>query len=216
MRRTDRSAKIMQPYTEHPTDETLEQFLMHRMQESEIESLETHILACESCVTRLEDLEINLEATKMALTQLHNQTVAKNHAAAAGNSRWAWLKLPSFSLAAAGAALALALVVVPAFSTVEMTVDGVRGTESPTLPAGRPVLLHLNAKDLAQQPVSVEIVNGDGSEVWKGMSSVDHNKVDAKLPKLKDSGSYLLRLYAQNKKNSEQGDLLREFSFQVR
>src|SRR3982750_4546611 len=106
----------MQPHLEHPTDETLEQYLMHRMQESEVESIETHILACGSCVTRLEDLEIHLEATKMALTQLHNETVAKNYAAAASNSRWAWLKVPSFSLAAAGATLAVALTVVPAFS----------------------------------------------------------------------------------------------------
>jgi len=206
----------MQPHLEHPTDETLEQYLMHRMQESEVESIETHVLACDSCVTRLEDLEIHLEATKMALTQLHNETVAKNHAAAAGKSPWGWLKLPSFSLAAAGAALAVVLAVIPAFSTVEMTVDGVRGTESPTVPAGRPILLHLNAKDLATQPVAVEVVNGDGSEVWKGASSVDQNKVDAKLPKLKDPGNYLLRLYARSSNNSESGDLLREFSFQVR
>src|SRR5206468_5421270 len=93
----------MQPQLDHPTDEALEQFLTNRLEESEVESIETHVLACDSCVTHLEDLEIHLEAIKMALSQLEIQNVAKNYAAPARNRRWAWPRLPSFSLAAAGA-----------------------------------------------------------------------------------------------------------------
>src|SRR3954454_20038356 len=109
----------MQPHTQHPTEETLENFLLHRMQDEELEKTETHILACDSCVARLEAMEIQLEATKIALGEFHKETVENNYvAAAAKNTRWAWLKLPTLSLAGAGAALAIALTVVPRFTPV--------------------------------------------------------------------------------------------------
>src|SRR3954462_9172944 len=102
----------MQPQTQHPTEETLEKFLLHRMQDEELETTETHILACVSCVARLEAMEIQLEATKLALADFHQETVEKRYAEEK-SSRWTWLKLPTLSLAGAGAALAIALAIVP-------------------------------------------------------------------------------------------------------
>src|SRR3954462_1974771 len=148
----------MQPQTQHPTEETLEKFLLHRMQDEELETTETHILACDSCVARLEAMEIQLEATKIALAEFHKETVEKNFAAAK-SPRWAWLKVPTLSLAGAGAALAIALAIVPQFTTVERSVSAVMGSEVTTIPAGRPLLLHLNAKDLHEEKVSVQVVS---------------------------------------------------------
>ena len=218
MRKAGTSSVIdMQQYTEHPTEETLERFLMHQMQEEELESMETHILACDSCVARLEEMEIQIAATKIALAELHNQTVAENYAKEK-SSRWAWFKSHSWSLAGATAALALAVAVVPRFAAVssfETEVSAYRGSETTVIPAGRPLLLHLNAKDLPTEPVSVEVVNSDGNQVWKGSSAINHEKVDAKLPEISKEGNYLLRLYASGKSNAP-GDLLREFSFEVK
>ncbi|MFL6450124.1 MAG: hypothetical protein ACJ746_20960 [Bryobacteraceae bacterium] len=205
----------MQPETQHPTEETLEKFLLHRMQEEELETTETHILACDSCVARLEAMEIQLEATKLALADFHNETVEKNYAAAAKTSTWAWLKLPALSLAGAGAALAIALAIVPQFTTVERSVSAVMGSEVTTIPAGHPLLLHLNAKDLPEEKVSVQVVSADGNEVWKGDSAVHNSTVDAKLPKFHDKGNYLVRLYALGGNSSTDANLLREFSFSV-
>ena len=216
MRRTGPYSVIdMQPHLEnHPTEETLERFLMHRMQEEELETTETHILACDSCVVRLETMEIQLAATKIALSELHNETVAKNFAQAK-NPRWAWLKVPSLSLAGAGATLALALAVLPGFSTVEMNINAFRGSETTAVPAGHPLLLHLNAKDLPEEAVGVEVVSSEGNEIWKGGGKINHEVVDAKLPKIKEKGNYLLRLYGPGENASAQGNLLREFSFEV-
>jgi hypothetical protein len=75
--------------------------------------------------------------------------------------------------------------------------------------------LHLNAKDLPSEPVSVEVVNAEGNQIWKGSNAISHEKVDAKLPEISKEGSYLLRLYASDK-NGASGDLLREFSFEVK
>jgi hypothetical protein len=185
------------------------------MRDEELETTETHILACDSCVARLETMEIQLEATKMALAEFHQETVQKNYAAAAKSSRWAWLKLPTLSLAGAGAALAIALAIVPKFTTVERSVSAVMGSEVTAIPAGRPLLLHLNAKDLPEEKVSVQVVSADGNEVWKGNSAIHNATADAKLPKFHEKGNYLVRLYAPGENSSTEGNLLREFSFVV-
>ena len=218
MRKAGTSSVIdMQQYVEHPTEETLERFLMHQMQEEELESMETHILACDSCVVRLEELEIQIAATKIALAELHNQTVAENYAKEK-SSRWTWLRSHSWSLAGATAALALAITIVPRFANVspfEAQVSAYRGSETTAIPAGRPLLLHLNAKDLPSEPVSVEVVNAEGNQIWKGSNAISHERVDTKLPEISNKGNYLLRLYASDK-NGASGDLLREFSFEVK
>lgn len=204
----------MQPQLEHLTEETLENFLLHRMQDEELEATETHILGCDSCVARLERLEIQLEAIKIALAEAHQEEVEKNYVNAK-SSRWAWLKVPSLSLAGAGAAVAIALTVIPQFTTVERSVSAVMGSEITTVPAGHPLLLHLNAKDLPAENVSLEVVSADGSEWWKGNSTIHNSTVDTKLPKFKDKGNYLIRLYGPGQKASSESNLLREYSLAV-
>ena len=188
MRKAESSSVIdMQQYVEHPTEETLERFLLHQMQEEELESMETHILACDSCVARLEEMEVQITATKMALAELHQEAVAESYAKES-HSPWSWFKSHGWSLAGATAALALAMAVVPRFAHVapyETEVSAYRGSETTALPASRPLLLHLNAKDLPAEPVSVEVVNAEGNQVWKGQDAINHDKVDAKLPEIK-------------------------------
>jgi hypothetical protein len=208
--------EMQQPELQHPTEDTLENFLLHRMQEEELETTETHILACDSCVARLEVMEIQLEATKMALAEFHKETVEKKYAAAAAkDTRWAWLKLPTLSLAGAGAALAIALTIAPRFTPVERSVNAVMGSEVTVIPANRPLLLHLNAKDLPEEKVAVQVVSADGNEVWKGDSTIHNSTVDTKLPKFHDKGNYLVRLYSVANSSSTEASLLREFSFAV-
>ena len=57
------------------------------------------------------------------------------------------------------------------------------GSEMTVIPADRPLLLHLNAKDLPEEKVAVQVVSADGNEVWKGDSAIHDSTVDAKLPK---------------------------------
>ena len=202
----------MQEHLNHPSEENLERFVLHQMQEEELEGFESHILACDSCVARLEYLELNITATKMALSQLHQEKVAENYAAQK-SSRLSWLKVSGFSLAGAAAAIALTVSVLPGSRVVEKDMSAYRGSETTELPANRPLFLHLNASDLPSEPVSVELIGEEGNQVWKGAGVIDHQKVDAHLPKITEKGSYLVRLYASNQSGSE---LLREFSFEVK
>lgn len=70
--------------------------------------------------------------------------------------------------------------------------------------------MHLNAADLSQGPVQVELVDRLGSQLWKGSAAVQNDSVDVHLPRIKQSGTHFLRLY------DPQGGLLREYAFQVK
>ena len=57
----------MNKYSPHPSDDALELFLLHALKGEELVRLEGHILCCEPCIFRLEDIEIELAAKKLAL-----------------------------------------------------------------------------------------------------------------------------------------------------
>ena len=90
---------MQSPYFDHPTEEALEQFLLHQSREEELEVLETHILARESCVIRHEDLDVRIAATKPALNEILAQKSVK--AAAKERTSWSrsWFTVRNFSLA---------------------------------------------------------------------------------------------------------------------
>ncbi len=204
----------MQENLQHPSEDALERFVLHQMQEEELESVESHILACDNCVSRLEFLEVQVAATKIALSDLHQQKVAESYAKQK-KSGWAWLKISGYSLAGVAAAAILTVANMPGLNTVERDIAAYRGSETIQLPANHPLFLHLTAKDLAAAPVALEMVNAEGNAIWKGGSVVAHEKVDARLPKIAEKGNYLLRLYASTKQNMP-GDLLKEFAIQVK
>jgi hypothetical protein len=194
-------------YSDHPDEEALERFLLQQCSEEELELVETHVLACESCVTQLESLELDIAATKMALERLEAGPPRKQMAKAA--SAWkSWFTIPRLSLAGGAAALACGAILLSVPHDVALT--AYRGTESAIVSEWRPLHLHLNAADLSEGPVQVELVDRLGSQLWKGPSAVRRDTIDVHLPRIKQSGTHFLRLY------NPQGDLLREYAFQVK
>ena len=55
---------------EHPSEEMLERYVLHQSTELELDTIETHVLACESCVARLEDLEAYIGILRQAHQEL--------------------------------------------------------------------------------------------------------------------------------------------------
>jgi hypothetical protein len=206
-------------YFDHPTEETLERFLLHQSQEAELEVLETHILACGSCVTRLEDLEVWLAATKLALNESLAQKSVKATAHERPSWRRSWFTVRNFSLAGTVAALALGIVIVPqmirrAAPVSEVTLAAYRGMETSVVPEGHRLHVRLKTADLAEGPVTASIVNSTGTEIWNGTSVIRHEQVEISVPPVTEAGPHFLRLYAPSQGNSQR-DLLREFMFQV-
>jgi hypothetical protein len=197
-------------FHDHPSEEALERFLLNMSAEEEIESVETHVLACGRCVEQLETLETQIAATRIALQTLEAQRNLKGSVAESSSWR-SWFTLPRFSLAAIGAVAALGIL---SFSIPrEVSITAYRGTETVTVSEGRPLHMHLNAAGLNPGAITVELTDRKGSAVWRGASVVQNEKVDVTLPRIFQSGAHYLRLYSQAGSESV---LVREFALSAR
>ena len=207
-------------YLNHPAEEALERYLLNQSPEDEVDVVETHILACHGCVSRLETLEAQIAAMRTALLELQQQSAA----AAVGQQHrsWkTWFTVPHMAWAGAAAvAVAAGLAITPQFvrhsaPAAEVSLFAYRGLESPVVPEGRPLHIHFNAADLPDGPVLVQLVNYNGAELWKSSGVVRQDRVDVTAPKITNAGSYFFRLY-ETGQNGREGELLREFSFQAK
>lgn len=222
------------PLLEHPNEEALERFLLHRAEDQELEVVETHILACESCVTRLENLELQLTDLKTALTKSEEERIQKGLQRDPQPFWKGWLTVSSLSwVGAACVALAMGLTFVPHSHRVSpndaqaaradlstcdtstaTSLATCRGTETSVLPAHRALNLRLDATDLAQGPIGVQLVNSAGGEVWQGKTVVKNDSAQVSLPQIARAGPYFLRFY--NPSDGPEHGLLREFRFEVK
>jgi len=201
----------MQPLFEHPSEDALERFLLHQSPETELETLEAHVLACPSCVARLEMLETQIAATKVALREL--QAEAPEKASGQKHAWKSWFRVPALSFAGAAAVVALCIA---AFLPAQVNLSAQRGTEMAALaPEWRPLAMHLNANDLADGPVTVQVVNRQGTEIWNGTTLIRHEQAEVSIGRMTESGTYLLRLY-EPARQGQTGDLLREYTFRVK
>jgi hypothetical protein len=224
-------------YLKHPDDEALERFLLRHSDDQELEILETHILACDTCITRLEALELQIADMKAALSASEEKRI-QNELDTARAPRKNWFGLPTLSWAGAAACgvLALGLTVIPhvlrksqpasngsspvtdfalcSGSDRDVNLATCRGSESATLPGNHPLNLRVATTDIPQGPVDVQVVNGSGDEVWQGQTTVKEERAEVRLPPLSASGPYFLRFYARSA--GTERELLREFRFEVK
>lgn len=198
---------------EHPAEEALERYLLHQSSESELETVETHFMACDNCVARLEQVEFQISATKLALQQLHLEKVAKSFARQEAR-RNSWLSVPKLSLAGGLAMVAVALSVLPglhhdAKPAVDVQLTAYRGVESRVVPKDRALHLTLNASGLAGDLASVTLVDSNGVEIWKDTAApIRNNLVTVNVPQIHSTGTHFFRLYQPG----QLSDQLREFS----
>jgi anti-sigma factor RsiW len=198
---------------EHPAEEALERYLLHQSSESELETVETHFMACENCVARLEQVDLQIAATKLALQQIHLEKVAKSFAKQEAR-RNSWLSVPKLSLAGGLAMAALTLSVLPGIHreskpAVDVQLTAYRGLESRVLPKDRALHVTLNASGLAGNLASVTLVDSNGVEIWKDAAApIQNNLVTVSVPQIHSNGTYFFRLYQPG----QYTDQLREFS----
>ena len=205
-RKADSSVRMQKSYLDHPPEEALERFLLNKCEETELERVETHILACESCVSRLEGLEVQIAATKLALQEFEARKKPPK-------SWKSWFTVPKLSFAwGTAAVLAIALFV---FVPRDVSLTSYRGVENAVVPTGHPLNLHLNASGLPQGPIVVEMVDANGKQLWKRASTIRGDQVIVVAPIIHESGAHFARIYASGQSNSE-GELLREFAFKAK
>lgn len=210
-------------YLEHPSEEMLERYILHQSSERELDTIETHVLACENCVTRLEDLESYIAVFRQASRELQLERAEQPIRESLTNRLLSWLTPQHMGLMGAAAALAVVVSVAPLYNSnhrdatpIHADLSAWRGAETLTLASNRPLDVRLNASDLQVGQLWAELVDSRGSQLWKGATSVHDEFAEVTLPALPRSQSYFLRLYATGNNGRGTGDLLREFSFQTK
>jgi hypothetical protein len=90
-----------------------------------------------------------------------------------------------------------------------------RGNESTVVSEWVPLNLHLQARDLTPGPVTVELVDAAGKQLWESAAAVKNEQIDVKAPRLMSAGSYLVQVYSPTA-NNPMGDLVREYSISAK
>jgi hypothetical protein len=194
----------------HPSEDLLEKFARNRCSDGELELVETHILGCEICVTRLEELDDFLDAFQPGYQELR-----RSRARSFRRLSFQW----AFGLAAT-AFLVIGLSLAPRLGhhakaflpAAQVQLYAERGNEAVSAPELRPLQIHLSATDLPQRVLHAEVVNAVGSPVWNGATKVAHDEAIVNLPAMA-AGAYFLRLYSGP---DDRAELLREFTFRVK
>jgi hypothetical protein len=209
-------------YLEHPSEEMLERYILHHSNETELDTVETHVLACDNCVARLEDLESYVSAMREANRQLQLERAQQPVRQSIATTLMNWLTPQRMGLVGAAAVLAITVSVGPLYRSshrdaapVSASLSAWRGAEAHTLPANHPLKVRLNASALGAHQVWAELVDGRGNQLWHGATSIARDSADVKLPALAASRNYFLRLYATENNGKGPGDLLREFAFRT-
>jgi hypothetical protein len=197
----------------HPGQEALERFVLHQCMENELEMIETHSLWCEFCVERLEILDVDISATKLALQNVLERQLAQRSVLLPYKSRGTSNLPRIFGASAALAACVLCVVLSAIPSRVTLSVT--RGTETITVSTWRPIEMHLDVKGLDQGPVVIQIVDYQGATIWQGKTNVGgHEDMNVRVPRFRESGIYFVRICAVAA-FSPREELVREFALRV-
>ena len=210
-------------FGEHPSEDSLERYLLRQSNSGELEFVETHIMACSDCVARLERAEVFIATLREAHRELAEQHEVVRDSVPVLTKVAAWLTPLRLSWTAALAVLIAALIVAPAqfalrwpVPTAQVSLAAWRGVESVSVPSKRPLSVRLNSIDLPDGPVGVQLVDALGHEISHGSASIKQETAQVSLPPLQNAGTYFLRLYSVSGAKSGQSDLLREFAFQAK
>jgi hypothetical protein len=194
----------------HGTEDQLEQYALGRLAGADLISLEEHLLLCDACQVRLDDIGAFAIGMREALS------FQPAFAPAATSKDWfAWLRRPVFAMAITGVAALIAIIAVVSAGgtkvapTAMLQLTAIRGEMPATAPA-REYDLALADAPRAGGPFRVEVVNGNGTSVWKGTAEADSAGAEVKIDENLKQGDYFVRLYAAS------GQMLHEYGFRIR
>lgn len=206
--------KPMYNQYQHPAVEVLELFVLNQCSTEEQENIETHILACELCVSRFKTLKAQVANIRLAYDEVRRErsiwSAPKQHRV------WTrWFTVPNL---AAAAIVVATWAIIPQLSrhpASDAEVDVVADREEPiAAPKNRDLHVTLDAIDLRPGLVRVQIVDAAGSQIWAGNATVQDEKVKVNFPKLRKTGVFFIRVYDVRPSNG--AELMREFALLIR
>ncbi len=203
---------------DHIPEQSLEEYSRGTLSEGETERLEEHLLICPHCQDRLADTDEFVRAMRDAAAKLQMEPPSALEDHWRGTWRWLWRPVPI--MAACGAAVLLITAGTiwhrgrPGAGETTVTLQAMRGDAfaGARAPAGRPLVLKLDAKGLpALASYRLEIVDERGSALFESAVRRQSDAIAVALPQRLEPGRYWVRLY----ETRAAGSLLREFGLTV-
>ena len=121
---------------DHPAEDALETCILQRMPEHDVERIETHVLSCDSCIDKLEALDVYVKAVKLALRASMAQEADAPDLARATQRGWFPFSPLSWVAAAAVIAVCVSLPQVTR-QNPEVTLTAYRGSDVAVIPQHR-------------------------------------------------------------------------------
>lgn len=201
----------------------LEQYLHNRLSGTTRESIEEHLLCCQSCLDRVTEEETFAASFQVAARRIE---VERLRAAYSGDASgwvarlWNRIRHPSgtaLSLAFAASFAVLVLVALPEFRrgpTLDVSLVAARGlssTLSQPVEPGRRLRLNLDTTGLPETTVRLELAGAANHITARSTATPAGGQLTWDLGRGLDTGTYWVRVY-QIKPDS----LLREFALVVK
>jgi anti-sigma-K factor RskA len=216
-------------FEHHPDEESFDLYAFGQLAESRTEVFEEHLLICQDCRTRLDATEQYLKTMARGSLLLRQQSRPSFQTQLAQ-----WFdqarNLGSFSISGTSwAAAALAVCAILFFSTaslrnhqpvlqpIAVSLLANRGAAQ-TVPANHPLLLHLDARGLAQDArglaqnanLQIRLADASGNKVYEH-TGIPGDSVEFKIATPLQPGTYYVRIL---KPDSQ--EIAREFALEVR
>ena len=197
----------------HLSEEKIEYYSMGKLAESELASVEEHLLLCDSCQENVQKMDNFVRAVREAAK------LAKDDQPTAWDRFRGYLTFHPGSVWAGVSAVAAAVVIFAFLPLVSSTpqhlaLSTVRGSEStaPHAKANTPIDLQLDITELPASPVyTIELVDSRGAIIGNYTNEPKASKLNVAIGEKLPSGQYWIRLYGDSLKT----DLLREYGLKV-
>jgi hypothetical protein len=185
--------QIVDTVTFHESEDRLELYALRRLPDSEVEPVENHLLVCDACRERLE--EVSAFAFSMRET-------LKDKPVVVSDARWFghWFGLmprPRLAMAGVFAAISLAVGVyrisgnahIAPVASLQLT--ALRGSEIKTVVRARELDLAFTDAPASSR---LDIVDAGGVTVWTGTLRSGAGRAEAKIAQVLSPGDYFARV----------------------
>ena len=174
---------------------------MEKLEGSALETFEEHLLICAHCQDRVMDTDSFVRGMKAALAHGAVETTQKE---VTRKEPWSWARFFQIPVPVWATGAVAVAGISGVFLTYNFTAQipplalALTATRSGTMTVAKvagPLDLDLDARDLAPSgKYHVQIVNGDGTEVWSSGSEAHNGHVHALVNERLSPGQYYVRI----------------------
>jgi len=198
----------------HASEETLESYAMGLLDGPALARVEEHLLVCAHCQEQLKEADIYVAAMRTAAAGLELEDEARKDGWARVSEAFTFRRMGWAMAVAAllvlGVALRLSWLSAPSVQPLALVLETNRGSELQRAPAGRPLMLSLDATGLPVLPsYDVETVDARGAVQAQFHAVTGQSGIKIQLAGGLSRGTYFVRVYSPTR------ELLREYGVQV-